>query len=139
MTIAVLHNEFLQHQPPPTMSSQLVAKNRSQSHSLRVTLFIGRRVPFRPQCLIAGCGQARVGRTAQGLVGLLVRATALRLERNGYRVARGAQFAQFVLTHFHISITPSNTVTAGPVINTGVPSPAQLIDKSPPRVVTRTG
>ena len=38
----------------------------------------------------------------------------------------------------YISISPSNTVTAGPVIITGAPPPAHDIPRSPPRVVTVT-
>ena len=39
----------------------------------------------------------------------------------------------------HNSISPVNTVTAGPVIRTGRPGPPQAMVRSPPRVVTRTG
>ena len=34
-------------------------------------------------------------------------------------------------------ISPSNTVTAGPLRYTGAPSPAQAMDSSPPRAETR--
>jgi len=38
-----------------------------------------------------------------------------------------------------ISISPVNTVAAGPVISTGVAGPFQAMESSPPRVCTSTG
>src|SRR6266404_3361729 len=72
-------------------------------------------------------------------VGVLLEKRRMRLEVIGDR----ARFHRFIPIHCrHCSGTfhsPSNTVSAGPVIMTGVPSPSHTIVSAPPRIATRTG